>query len=108
MNKINYIILIFTIVLGSINKYFISHIEFISSYGNDLLALPLLLSFSSILLQNQVKLKYGIILWIIGSILSEFIRPIFDLNSVSDLWDILAYFVGMMIYYGIIYLGEEK
>ncbi|MCL2115929.1 MAG: DUF2809 domain-containing protein [Methanobrevibacter sp.] len=107
LKKINFIILISSIILGLINKFILNHIEFISSYGNDLLAMSVLLSFYSLLFQKHIKLKHGLILWIIGSILGEFIRPLINPNNaVFDWWDIVAYLVGMIVYYGII--GEKN
>lgn len=106
---INYYIFILTIILGFINKYILYQNEFISSYGNDLLTMLVLLSFYSILFRKQIKLKYGIILFIIVSILAEFVRPLVNLApSVFDWLDIVAYGVGMVIYYIIIYVGDRK
>ncbi|MGL4669213.1 MAG: hypothetical protein ACRCVG_01250 [Methanobacteriaceae archaeon] len=52
---------------------------------------------------KQIKFKYGAILWVIVSILSEFIRPIVNISpSVFDWWDIVSYGVGMVGYYIII------
>lgn len=95
--------------MGFINKLWLNHIEFITSYGNDLLALIVLLSFYAILFKKQLSIKYGIGLWIIFSILAEFVRPIVNLApAVFDWWDIVAYFVGMVVYYIIIYIGEKN
>jgi len=108
MKKINFIILLSSIILGLFNKFILNHIEFISSYGNDLLAIPVLLSFYSILIRKQVKFKYGVGIWFISSILGEFIRPFMNpSNAVFDWWDIVAYFVGMVVYYGLIYYCRE-
>lgn len=106
--KINYYILISLIALAIINKLFLYDNEFFSSYFADILTLPILLSLYSILFKKQISFKYGILLWIIVSILAEFVRPIVNLApAVFDWWDIVAYFIGLIIYV-IIIKGVEK
>jgi hypothetical protein len=107
--KIQYYIFTSTVSLGFINRYVLYQSEFCSSYLADILTLPILLSLYSILFKKQIKFRYGLLLTVIVAILAEFVRPIVNLApSVFDWWDIVAYFSGMVIYYIIIYVGDEK
>lgn len=103
------VIFIGSVSLGLINKFILYNNSFISSYGNDLLTMPILLSLYSILFRKQVSFKMGLLLTLFVSILSEFIRPYINpFHSVFDLWDIVAYFVGMIIYFIIMRCKDGK
>ena len=80
--------------------------RFFSNYFADILCLPLLLSFSLLLLRYLKKennlwlnLRQIIFALIYTSILFEFIIPIYSSRYTSDFFDILAYSLGAFFFY---------
>lgn len=85
----------------------------VHSYFNDFLAMLVLLPFSNLLLQMKNKGVYsakGICFFtLLASIEWEYIAPMYVKNSVSDPKDIIAYFLGAIIYYSLFKTkGERK
>ncbi|MDD4564227.1 MAG: hypothetical protein PHE79_01880 [Eubacteriales bacterium] len=75
---------------------------FFKNYFNDMLASIVLLSYSNFLLllinKELRKLRYIYLIILICGVIWEIITPIFRRNSICDLYDFLAYFVGATIY----------
>jgi len=96
----NLIIFLIAFTLYLINKFIlISLNSFFSNYFNDLLATLLLFSFINTI--SPIYLKKSVIIILITLIaiffweyLSLFLKP----GSVFDWYDILAYFISMIIY----------
>ena len=87
-----------------INDIIPMQVGFRSNYLNDLLAMPLLLSYSNclcILNKKYLKILHIIILFFVCSILWEFITPMILAKSVKDYLDILQYAIGTIIYISI-------
>jgi len=108
---VNVMNILFVVVLYTINKYIlkIAFIEemniFFNHYFNDLLAPIVLLSFIDFLLFNKTSKKRLIYIKIsimfFAAIFWEFITPIYLYRSVTDIYDLLMYFLGTIIYFGI-------
>ena len=98
---LNIKIFIICVIIFGINKIIPMNNVFRSNYLNDLLAMPLLLSYSNciyILNKKTFKITSIITLFIVCSIMWEFITPIFLSKSTKDYLDILQYFIGTIIY----------
>ena len=100
------IILIICLILYVINQLFLKKIGilFFNNYFNDLLAVPLYFSIINLIsLQISNKeinsLKTLFFITIILSFLGEYVAIFLRKGSVTDYWDILCYFIGMLIYY---------
>lgn len=82
--------------------------EFSTCYLNDLLAMPLLLSYSQILcIRNGKKIKvlYMILLFIVCSVIWEGVMPAIWIRSVQDYMDVVQYFLGTVVYITIHLIG---
>ena len=80
---------------------------FFNNYLNDLLAVPLFFAIINIVYQfnsgKQIRsLKWLFIITIILSFMGEYLAIYFKHNSVTDFWDVICYFIGMLVYYMII------
>jgi hypothetical protein len=94
----NFICLLICIGLYLINTLVLRwHFEFCRSYFNDILAMPILLTYSAMLFKRY-KVEFPIVvvwgLFVICSIVWEYVYPIINFNSVSDIYDIVSYFAG--------------
>ncbi len=70
-------------------------------YFNDLLAMPLILSWSQMLLcSKDIKLKiwHMISLFVVCSIAWEVITPMLLSYSIPDILDVFAYVIGTLLY----------
>ena len=68
------------------------------NHFNDLLAMPLLLSYSSILIKKKLIYPFIISMTIICSFVWEFVTPIFKNNSTGDWLDVVVYVVGSLLW----------
>lgn len=100
------IILITCLILYVINQIFLKKIGiiFFNNYFNDLLAVPLYFSIINIIslqiTKKEIKsFKTLFFITIILSFLGEYVAIFLRKGSVTDYWDILCYFIGMLIYY---------
>ncbi|SEG77287.1 hypothetical protein SAMN02799616_04989 [Paenibacillus sp. UNC499MF] len=76
---------------------------FFTGYYNDILAPIILLSYSNILILIFMKKKItnfiGLSLFVmIVGLYWEYITPLYK-NSTSDIYDLLAYYIGFLIYW---------
>jgi len=100
-------------ILYLLNRFLIiptqSEFSFFSNYFGDLLALPVYLPLSVYLAQRlklipddfQLTLLHILFAGLLFSILFEGIVPAIDSAATRDPWDIVAYFVGGFVVYGI-------
>ena len=71
------------------------------NHFNDLLAIPLLLSYTGFLMKKKGKMmntKFLIGLTIVSSFVWEYITPYYLKKSTGDWLDVLAYFIGLFIF----------
>jgi hypothetical protein len=95
-NLINMLILI---SLYALNELYLKSLHSIfRNHFNDLLAIPLLLSYSSILIKRKLTYPFIISMTIICSFVWEFITPILKTNSTGDWMDVVAYVVGSLLW----------
>lgn len=82
-------------------------IQFWDNYGDDLIAVPFV---SSIVLIFENRFIYRrddrvhniyqlLFIFIVVSVFFEFILPDKGGNYIADYWDILCYFIGLIMYY---------
>ncbi len=72
-----------------------------NNHFNDLLAIPLLLSYAGFLMKRKGKTmntKFVIGLTIVSSFVWEYITPYYLKKSTGDWLDVLAYFIGLLIF----------
>jgi uncharacterized membrane protein len=85
--------------LYALNELFLKSLHPIfRNHFNDLLAMPLLLSYSSILIKKKLTYPFIISMIIICSFVWEFVTPIFKTNSTADWLDVVAYVVGSLLW----------
>jgi hypothetical protein len=96
-----------TSILYLFNRFFLKHQLsnlFLSHYLNDVLAMPFVLSFSALLqywiLQKQIFVPRlnGLMVLLSTSVLFEWILPQFSSTYTSDLYDVLMYCIGWIIF----------
>lgn len=108
--KYNLLILIVSLLLYLINIYFLtSYGDFFKFYFNDLFAVIILFSFLNIIYPVKMD-NFWIILVItlIAAFVWEYLALFIKPGSVFDYFDILAYFVSMVIYLILIYIIEGE
>lgn len=95
---------IILLVIFTINVLFLKdNFDICRSYLNDLLAMPLLLCYSSVLFeykQRQMPKYFSWFMFIICSIIWEGIMPALYSWSIADIFDVLSYFIGTIIWNG--------
>ncbi|MET3210793.1 UNVERIFIED_CONTAM: flagellar biosynthesis/type III secretory pathway M-ring protein FliF/YscJ [Paenibacillus sp. PvR008] len=79
---------------------------FFKGYFNDLLAPIILVSFVSILYfittrKLLINFWWSLLLVAFASLFWEYVTPLYK-ASTSDLWDLLAYLVGFLVYWVIV------
>ena len=72
------------------------------NHFNDLLAIPLLLSYSGILIKRIAKkrmsISFMVSITIVSSFIWEYLTPIVIKGSTGDWFDVLTYFIGLGIF----------
>lgn len=106
--KYDLIIFVMCFVLYGLNEmYFKKQISilywFFTGYYNDILAPIILLSYSNILILIFMKKKImnfiGLSLFVMTvGLYWEYITPLYK-HSTSDIYDLLAYYIGFLIYW---------
>jgi hypothetical protein len=94
-------------------KYFqIPVNQYVSSYFADLLCLPILLSLATFFLQKvrldehfQLTIKMIFFVWLYVSIVFEVILPHFSTRYTADIWDVVAYSIGGIVFKSMNYEG---
>jgi len=93
-----------TIYLFQVTSVIIPSI--INNFFNDLVCLPLVLTICLFVVRSLLKNPFYILnkyeitsVFLLYSILFEFILPKFNDRYTSDYWDILMYFTGSLIFY---------
>ncbi len=99
----NIVVFLFSTLLFLLNYFYLKRTNiFFKCYFNDVLAMPLLLSYSSILFyainKEKITMNFAVILTIVVSFFWEYVTPIYKKDSISDINDIIAYFFGTFIY----------
>ena len=91
--------LLILVSLYALNELFLKSLHPIfRNHFNDLLAMPLLLSYSSILIKKKLTYPFIISMTIICSFVWEFVTPIFKTNSTGDWFDVVAYVIGSLLW----------
>lgn len=101
-------ILLSCLIIYLLNQLFLKKIGilFFNNYLNDLLAVPLYFSIINIISSYYMgkeitSLKTMFIITIGLSFLGEYVAIFLRQGSITDYLDIVCYFIGMMIYYGL-------
>lgn len=92
------------------------YIPFIHAYLDDLIAIPVVLGITlqvfrwihplkNTFVFSKTQIAVGFIYF---SFLFEFALPKWSINYTADLWDVLCYGIGAMIFYNFINLSEDK
>ena len=106
-HKDNLLLLLLTFLAFTTNQFILKNFfpnnPFIHSWLNDTLAMPAIFSFGAIAraaTKANIYFKYSYYLGLTAfcSFIFEYVRPIFVKNSVTDAYDILAYFAGTAAY----------
>ena len=99
-NRSNSVVnLLILVSLYALNELYLKSLHAIfRNHFNDILAMPLLLSYSSILIKKTLTYPFIISMTIICSFVWEFVTPIFKTNSTGDWLDVVAYVVGSLLW----------
>lgn len=110
--KINLILIGSTLALYCINNIFKVHIAlqplkwFMSCYFNDAIGGITFIAYCNLIFSFSNRETFK--LWIIETILLssglfwEYVTPVFRTDTVTDMWDIVAYLMGGFIYWIIV------
>lgn len=109
MKRINIRLIISSILFYGMNqclKPIYTECVFMNGYFNDVLAGLLLISFTNLMFDKINKSFYSLLkiegyLCLVG-LFWEYITPLYNQNSTSDPFDILAYMIGGLVYFVII------
>ena len=94
------------LIIYALNQLFFKHIgvSFFNNYLNDLISVPLYFSFINIISINlrhkeinSFKILFCITLFL--SFLGEYVSIFLIEGSVADIYDVICYFIGFIIYY---------
>ena len=105
----NFISLLMLTALYAINELFLkSNVLFFKNHFNDLLAMPLLLNYSEILIKKQLSKKFILLLTLSSGIVWEWLVLLWKPNTTPDIIDVIMYFVGSFLWIIISYKWREK
>lgn len=95
--------LIISTVLYMMNKFqLFNNIEILKCYGNDIICGYVFSRIASYLyikiMKEKIEITFLLKLIATASVFWEFISPLYKLNAVKDLNDLIAYFIGCVIF----------
>jgi hypothetical protein len=99
-----------------IEKGFGIYIPFWHAYGDDLMAMPVILGGSLFVMQKihpighlyHFSKKHVLLAVVFYSMLFEGVLPLFSNTYVADIWDIICYISGAILFQYIVNLPIEK
>ena len=100
-NNSNYSIisLLILVLLYTLNElYFKSLHPIFKNHFNDFLAMPLLLSYGSLVHKKSLSTLTVVLLTIICSFVWEFVAPMYKSDSMGDWLDVVSYIVGSLVW----------
>lgn len=103
--KFNLTIFIVAILLYVLNQYFFKslNIWIFTFYFNDLLATIVLFSFfNTIFIVKLTNFYVLFIITVVATFIWEYVALFIKIGSVLDYWDIVAYLISFLIYFGLI------
>ena len=107
--RINFSLIVCILIIYILNQLWLKNLGvlFFNYYLNDLLAVPLYFALINIICELDNKkmitsFKYLLVITIALAFIGEYLAVYFRPNSVTDFWDIVCYFIGMIFYYIII------
>ena len=108
LRKKNLLVILITVLLYLLNQQFKGQISnesikwFMSCYFNDIIGGMTFIAYSNIIFSFRkiiiAKLWHIELLMFSCGIFWELITPIYRTDTVSDVWDILAYMIGGLLY----------
>lgn len=111
------LIVIIAILYVTNNLYFKKNTNnnlriFFNGYFNDLICPIAFMSYTNIILLTKnieiIDIKYIVPIFIIAGIIWEFVAPYFKSNSITDIYDILSYIIGGILYSLILNIHMRK
>ena len=100
-NNSNYSIinLLILVSLYTLNELYLKSIHPIfKNHFNDFLAMPLLLSYGSLVHKKSLSILTVVLLTIICSFTWEFVAPMYKSDSMGDWLDVVSYIVGSLVW----------
>ena len=99
-NGCDYIInLLILVLLYILNELYLKSLHPIfKNHFNDLLAMPLLLSYSSLVHKKSLSTLTVILLTIFCSFVWEFVAPMYKSDSMGDWLDVASYLLGSLVW----------
>jgi|SRR5690554_979618 len=98
------VVVIICITIYTMQKTMVQIPSLVNNYLNDLLSMILVLKICEICIRKTFKvnivdqLKYLIFIWLYFSFLFEYVLPQIHERYTADIYDILAYFLGLIIF----------
>lgn len=107
--KANLIIIGITVVMYAANQFIKTKIPveairwFMSCYFNDTIGGMTFMAYCNIVFsfynRKMTKLWQILLLLLCAGLFWEYVTPIFRKNTVSDIWDVVAYMIGGFLYW---------
>ena len=106
----DYIIsLLILVLLYTLNELYLKSLHPIfKNHFNDLLAMPLLLSYGSLVHKKSLSTLTVVLLTIICSFVWEFVAPMYKSDSMGDWLDVVSYIVGSLVWISVVKLNRRK
>ena len=91
--------LLILVSLYALNELYLKSLHPIfKNHFNDFLAMPLLLSYGSLIHKKSLSTLTVVLLTVICSFTWEFIAPMYKSDSMGDLLDVVSYIVGSLVW----------
>ena len=99
-NGCDYIVnLLILVSLYALNELYLKSLHPIfKNHFNDFLAMPLLLSYSSLVHKKSISTLTVVLLTVICSFVWEFVAPMYKSDSIGDWLDVVSYGVGSLVW----------
>ena len=96
----DYIIsLLILVLLYTLNELYLKSLHPIfKNHFNDFLAMPLLLSYGSLVHKKSLSTLTVVLLTVICSFVWEFVAPMYKSDSMGDWLDVVSYIVGSLVW----------
>ena len=96
----DYIIsLLILVLLYALNELYLKSLHPIfKNHFNDLLAMPLLLSYGSLVHKKSLSTLTVVLLTVICSFVWEFVTPMYKSDSMGDWLDVVSYLLGSLLW----------
>ena len=110
-NNSNYSIinLLILVSLYTLNELYLKSLHPIfKNHFNDFLAMPLLLSYGSLVHKKNLSTLTVVLLTVFCSFVWEFVAPMYKSDSMGDWLDVVSYLLGSLVWISVVKLNRRN